>query len=101
MAPTIEVSPGTGAEQRAHLTDTSVSGANDTTGVQPELFMPGARYRLVLTCEADGSCVGEVLRAGASLTTLALTVATRPGAVGLRSYGVDVAFHHLMVYAPM
>lgn len=96
-----EVSPGTGAEQRAHLTDTSVSGANDTTGVQPELFIPGARYRLVLTCEADGSCVGEVLRAGASLTTLALTVATRPGAVGLRSYGVDVAFHHLMVYAPM
>ncbi len=96
-----QVSPGTGVEARAHLTDTTIAGTNDTTGIQPELFEGGARYRLVLTCEGDGACAGEVWRDGASLATLSLTIAARPGAVGLRTYGIDARFDHLMVYAPM
>lgn len=96
-----QVSPGTGVESRAHLANTAQPGTNDTTGIQPELFEGGARYRLVLTCEGDGACAGEVWRDGATLTTLSLTIAPRPGAVGLRTYGIDARFEHLMVYAPM
>ena len=56
---------------------------------------------MILTCEGDGQCTGEVWRDGTRLDTLLLAATTRPGSVGLRSYGVDARFHHLMVYAPM
>ncbi len=86
-------------EQSTRLLETDT--ANLETGINaPAWFFPGARYRLVLTCEADGRCEGRVTPPSASPSVLQLDGVGRVGSVGLRSFGVDARFHHLMVYAP-
>ena len=96
----LDETDGLGVSQRAQLLDTTMSTSRVTSPAAAAFFVAGARYRLVLTCAASGDCRGEVRRDGQPLTNLQLTIAGRVGSVGLRSFGIDARFHHLMVYAP-
>ena len=90
---------GAVVQHQAHLADTRTT-TSVSSAVTPELFAPGATYRMRVTCEADGGCVGVVTRDGAPLADLALPTQPATGDVGLRSHGADARFHYLVVYTP-
>lgn len=92
------VSPSV-SEAKAHLVDTTPQGLAVASAPDGALFVPGARYRLTLTCGA-GACSTVVAQSGSGLFSTSNPSNTRSGSVGLRAFGLDARFHYLMVYAP-
>lgn len=67
----------------------------------PQLFVIGRRYRLILTCGGGlaRGCVGRVVALESVTSSPLVTGApVRPGAIALAAYGADAAFHFLAVY---
>jgi len=83
-------------EVRSGSTNSANSAFNN------ELFVAARRYDLILTCQgtATPTCTAtaEFAPNNQTVTISLLSAQVRTGAVGLRAYSTDLAFHYVAVY---
>lgn len=95
------VSPSGGISRFAHLVGVGVNGEVDDTTLADGFFQAAQAYNFRLTCSQIAAvCDGFVGYPGFGWILRNMPATTRTGSVGLRSYGTDVAFDYLAIYAP-
>jgi len=92
-----------GAVRFSHLVEATVVPTNSIDSpLNDALFVQDRRYELTLTCQGTmaPTCSGSAEFApNMQTSTISLQSAqVRTGAVGLRAYSTDVAFHYFAVY---